>query len=168
MRYGTRCDHVRVGNLSIEASTVIFDPYKLAATGTPRKVLLCHQSTRLRPEDFQDMNQVTRRGSSWRNLVSNGEDKSIEFSDGPYNCVAIHKAGTPWRGGYVYMCTPASAGPTRQEYAPKMSPTLLAQHKFGKATQSIWAKPGNDRARSLQGAGGASASSAWTRRLPSS
>ena len=49
MRYGTRCDHVRVGNLSIEASTVIFDPYKLAATGTPRQVLLCGQSARLRP-----------------------------------------------------------------------------------------------------------------------
>jgi hypothetical protein len=54
-------------------------------------------------EDFQDMNQVTRRGTNWRNLVSNGEDKSIEFSDGPHNCVAVHKAGPPWRGGYIYV-----------------------------------------------------------------
>jgi hypothetical protein len=132
MRYGTRCDHVRVGNLSIEASTVIFDPYKLAATGTPRKVLLCHQSTRLRPEDFQDMNQVTRRGSSWRNLVSNGEDKSIEFSDGPYNCVAIHKAGTPWRGGYVYMlhasmCRTDTAGVRAEDVAYALGSTQIRQ-----------------------------------------
>ena len=49
------------------------------------------------------MNQVTRRGTNWRSLVSNGEDKSIEFSDGPYNCIAVHKPGPPWRGGYVYM-----------------------------------------------------------------
>jgi hypothetical protein len=35
--------------------------------------------------------------------VINGEDKSIEFSDGPYNCIAVHKPGPPWRGGYVYM-----------------------------------------------------------------
>jgi hypothetical protein len=49
------------------------------------------------------MNQVTRRGTNWRNLVADGEDKSIEFSDGPLNCVAIHRAGPKWRGGYVYM-----------------------------------------------------------------
>jgi hypothetical protein len=49
------------------------------------------------------MNQVTRRATNWRNLVRNGEDKSIEFSDGPHNCVAVHKPGPQWRGGYVYM-----------------------------------------------------------------
>ena len=54
-RGGLKCDIAldvvmyRAGNLSIEASTVIFDPYKLAATGTPRQVLLCRQSARLRP-----------------------------------------------------------------------------------------------------------------------
>ena len=35
--------------------------------------------------------------------MSNGEDKSIEFSDGPHNCIAVHKPGPQWRGGYVYM-----------------------------------------------------------------
>ena len=50
------------------------------------------------------MNQMTRRGTNWRNSVnSNGEDKSIEFSDGAHNCVAVQKAGPPWRGGYIYM-----------------------------------------------------------------
>jgi hypothetical protein len=106
---GLRCDMAldvvmyNVGNLSIEASTLIFDPYKLAATGMPTKWCFVRSHPSYDQEDFQDMNQVTRRGSNWRNLVSNGEDKSIEFSDGPHNCIAIHKAGPPWRGGYVYM-----------------------------------------------------------------
>jgi hypothetical protein len=49
------------------------------------------------------MNQVTRRGANWRNLAGDGEDKSIEFSDGPHRCVAVKKAGPPWQGGYIYM-----------------------------------------------------------------
>jgi hypothetical protein len=107
---GSNCDLAldvvlyRVRNLSIEADTVIFDPYKLTAIG--------HQSSQFcyvngnpgySQEDFQDMNQMTRRGTNWRNFVSNGEDKSIEFSDGSHNCVAVQRAGLPWRGGYTYM-----------------------------------------------------------------
>jgi hypothetical protein len=92
------------GNLSIEASTLIFDPYKVTAIGPPGKYCLVHRHPSYGQEDFQDMNQATRRGSNWRNLASSGdEDKSIEFSDGPHNCVAVHKAGPPWRGGYVYV-----------------------------------------------------------------
>jgi hypothetical protein len=55
---------------------------------------------------------VTRRGTNWRNLQINdtqdqwsGQDRlrSIEFSDGPRNCIAIRKPGPPWRGGFIYM-----------------------------------------------------------------
>jgi hypothetical protein len=90
-------------NLSVEASTLIFDPYKLTAVGLPNK--WCKVSGEgYDQEDFQDMNQVTRRGSNWRNLASRGGvDRSIEFSDGPHDCVAVVRAGPPWRGGYVYM-----------------------------------------------------------------
>ena len=49
------------------------------------------------------MNQVTRRGTNWRNPVYNGEDKSIEFSYGAHNCIAVKKNGPPWGGGYVYV-----------------------------------------------------------------
>jgi hypothetical protein len=58
------------------------------------------------------MNQVTRRGTNWHNLVVNdsqnqwyGGDRlrSIEFSDGSHNCIAVRKPGPVWRGGYVYM-----------------------------------------------------------------
>jgi hypothetical protein len=84
------------------------------------------------PENFQDMNQVARRGSNWRNLVSNGKDKSIEFSDGPYNCVAIHKAGTPWRGGYVYVlhagiCRTDTAGVCAEDVAYTLGSTQIRQ-----------------------------------------
>src|SRR3984893_9799869 len=70
------------GHLSIEADTLIFDPYKLTAIG-PQTSAYCYVNgnSGYDQEDFQDMNQVTRRGTNWRNLVSNGEDKSIEFSD---------------------------------------------------------------------------------------
>jgi hypothetical protein len=108
-RGGLKCDMAldvvmsRVGNLSIEASTLIFDPYKLAATGLPGKYCYVNSHPSYGQEDFQDMNQVTRRGTNWRNLVSDGEEKSIEFSDGPHNCIAVHRPGPKWQGGYVYM-----------------------------------------------------------------
>jgi hypothetical protein len=106
---GLRCDMALdvvmydVANLSVEASTLIFDPYKLVATGMPTKWCYVIGYPGYDQEDFQDMNQVTRRGTNWRNLASNGEDKFIEFSDGLRNCVAVHKPGPKWRGGYVYM-----------------------------------------------------------------
>jgi hypothetical protein len=104
----TNCDMAldvvtyNVGSLSIEADTLIFDPYKVVATGMPDQWCYVRGYPRYGQEDFQDMNQVTRRGTNWRNLASNGEDKTIEFSDGPHNCAAVRKAGPRWRGGYVY------------------------------------------------------------------
>ena len=29
--------------------------------------------------------------------------RSIEFSDGPHNCIAVRKPGPVWRGGYIWM-----------------------------------------------------------------
>jgi hypothetical protein len=48
------------------------------------------------------MSQVTRRGIGWQKLVADGEDKSVEFSDGRHNCIAVHRAGLKWCG---YVCT---------------------------------------------------------------
>jgi hypothetical protein len=92
------------GNLSIEADTLIFDPYKLTAIGhQTSQFCYVNGNSGYDQEDFEDMNQVTRRGTNWRNFVSNDEDKSIEFSDGPHNCIAVQKAGPKWGGGYIYM-----------------------------------------------------------------
>jgi hypothetical protein len=121
----------RVGNLSIEASTLIFDPYKVVATGMPDKWCYVRVYRRYDQEDFQDMNQVTRRGTNWRSLVSNGEDKSIEFSDGPY--IASRFTNLARLGAAVTStcCTPVSAGRTRPLYEPRISPMRSAHCKFG-------------------------------------
>jgi hypothetical protein len=55
--------------------------------------------------DFNDMNQVTRRGANWHDLRGAGDEKSIAFTDGPHDCVAVRHPGPRWRGGYVYMLT---------------------------------------------------------------
>lgn len=93
-----------VGNLSIEADTIIFDPYKLTAIGyQTSQFCYVNGNSGYDQEDFQDMNQVTRRGTNWHNLVGDGEDKSIEFSDGQRSCMAVKRAGARWAGGYTYM-----------------------------------------------------------------
>ena len=92
------------GNLLIEADTLIFDPYKLTAIGhQTSQYCYVNGNPGYGQEDFQDMNQVTRRGTNWRHLIGDGNDKSIEFSDGLYNCVAVQRAGPKWSGGYIYM-----------------------------------------------------------------
>jgi hypothetical protein len=93
-----------VGSLSVEADTIIFDPYKLTAIGyQTSQFCYVNGNTGYNLEDFQDMNQVTRRGTNWRNLAGDGEDKSIEFSNGPHNCIAVQRAGPKWAGGYLYV-----------------------------------------------------------------
>jgi hypothetical protein len=92
-----------VGNLSIEADTLIHDPYKLTATGFHSAYCYVNGDPGYDIQDFQDMNQVTRRGTNWHNLTGDGENKSIEFLDGPHPCIAIKRAGPPFQGGYIYM-----------------------------------------------------------------
>jgi len=100
------------GKLAIEADILIFDPYKVNANGSVPKWCYVNGYTGYDQEDFQDMNQVTRRGTNWHNLQINdmqdqwhGGDRlrSIEFSDGPRNCIALRKPGPVWRGGYIWM-----------------------------------------------------------------
>jgi hypothetical protein len=100
------------GKLAIEVDILGFDPYKVNPTGSLPRQCYVRSYLGYDQEDFQDMNQVTRRGTNWHNLQINdtqdqwhGGDRlrSIEFSDGPRNCIAIRKPGLVWRGGYVYM-----------------------------------------------------------------
>jgi hypothetical protein len=91
------------GRLSIEADILAFDPYAVFATGSPPGWCYVHGYMGYDQEDFQDMNQVTRRGTNWHNLQINGQARSIEFSDGPHNCIAVLKPGPVWLGGYTYM-----------------------------------------------------------------
>jgi hypothetical protein len=95
-----------VGKFAIEADILGFDPYKVYVTGSLPRQCYVRSYLGYDQEDFQDMNQVTRRGTNWHNLQINGQygqERSIEFSDGPHNCIAVHKPGPNWRGGYVHM-----------------------------------------------------------------
>ena len=92
------------GKLSIEADILVFDPYRVTAiAGSPPAYCYVHSYLGYDQEDFQDVNQITRRGTNWHNLQINGQERSIEFSDETHNCVAVLKPGPVWRGGYIYM-----------------------------------------------------------------
>lgn len=93
-------------DLSVEAAILVFDPYKLnAATGFPDSSCYINSYPDYDQLDFQDLNQVTRRGANWHGLQGTGDAKSIEFTDGPHHCAAIRRPGPRWGGGYIYMLT---------------------------------------------------------------
>ena len=112
MAFDVVIDHT--AKLSIEADILIFDPYKVNTNTHSSAPRFCYVRSYLGydQEDFQDMNQVTSRGTHWRNLqITDMQDqwsgqqrlRSIEFSDGPRNCIAARKPGPVWHGGYIYM-----------------------------------------------------------------
>jgi hypothetical protein len=92
-----------VGNLSVEADTLVFDPRKLSANGFPTSDCFVEGFPGYDLAEFQDMNQVTRRGTNFHGLTGTGEAKSIEFTEGDHNCLAIRRPGPRWGGGYTYM-----------------------------------------------------------------
>jgi hypothetical protein len=105
-----------IADLSVEADVLVFDPYKLRAdTGFPDADCFVAGYTGYDREDFQDMNRITRRGTDWRDfrgatcewsdLRAVCEAKSIEFSDGPRQCIAVRRPGPRWQGGFVWMLT---------------------------------------------------------------
>jgi hypothetical protein len=91
-----------LGTCQLKADILAVDPYKVTADGSPPKSCYVQGYMGYDQEDFQDMNRVTRRGTNWHNLQVNGQERSIEFSEGPRNCIAILKPGPVWRGGYIY------------------------------------------------------------------
>ena len=91
------------GKLYIEADILALDPYKVTANGSPPSWCYVHSYMGYDQEDFQDMNEVTRRGTNWRNLQIDGQARSIEFTDGSHQCVAFLRPGPVWLGGYTYM-----------------------------------------------------------------
>jgi hypothetical protein len=104
-----------VGDLSVEADVLVFDPYKLTATGFADRDCYVAGYTGYDQEDFQDMNRITRSGADWHDLRGETcqwsdsraacETKSIEFSYGPHKCIAIRRPGPRWHGGFAWMLT---------------------------------------------------------------
>ena len=89
--------------MTVEADILIFDPYKVTATGSVSSRCYVVDNRNYDVLDFSDMNQVTRRGTNFRNLLGAGDDKSIEFDDGNHHCKAIRHTGPRWQAGYVYI-----------------------------------------------------------------
>jgi hypothetical protein len=96
-----------VGRFAVEADALIFDPYKMTASFSFNKHCKVWSGFTDMPDDFKDLNQVTRRGVGWHNFVpggtQGGAQSTIEFSDGRRSCVALERLGPPWRGGYVWV-----------------------------------------------------------------
>ncbi|HVH81453.1 MAG TPA: hypothetical protein VM782_18780 [Stellaceae bacterium] len=89
--------------ISVEADLLIFDPYKVSGVGGVSPSCYVRGYLNYDVIDFADMNQVTRRGTNFRNLVGAGDDKSIEFDADGRHCKAIRHTGPHWQGGYVYI-----------------------------------------------------------------
>jgi hypothetical protein len=92
-----------VADLSIEADVLIMDPNKVTADGYPGPDCYVSGYDGFNQRDFEDINQVTRRGSNWHDLEGTGDDKSMAFSDGPRDCIAVRRHGPRYLGGYTYM-----------------------------------------------------------------
>jgi hypothetical protein len=105
-----------IGDLSVEADVLVFDPYKLRAdTLFPDADCYVAGYSGYDREDFADMNRVTRRGTDWHDWHGEScrwsderpacETKSIEFSEGRHQCIAVRRPGPRWHGGFVWMLT---------------------------------------------------------------
>jgi len=157
---GNSCDlaldvvGANTGKLYIEADILAFDPYKVTANGPPPRWCYVHGYLGYDQEDFQDMNSVTRRGTNWHNLQINGQERSIEFSDGSHNCVAVLKPGPVWLGGYTYMMhasicrtdtAAVQAGDIAYVLASLQTRTYDSVGNLRKAGDPIYGPTGNSR-----------------------
>jgi broad specificity phosphatase PhoE len=91
------------GNLTIEADAVVVDPYYVSAIGSQHHGCYAQAHYSDLRDDFPDMNQMTRRGSDWRNFVESGDLSAMEFSLGATDCRALEKRGPTWLGGHTYV-----------------------------------------------------------------
>jgi hypothetical protein len=109
MSQSGRCDiarqlaMVKNGHYEAEADVMIFDPYKVTAAGHQLKNCTVWTGYSNMPDDFRDMNQMTRRGIGWTNFVKGAPQSTISYTDGGRNCVAVERLGPPWHGGYVWV-----------------------------------------------------------------
>jgi DNA-binding winged helix-turn-helix (wHTH) protein len=106
---GGNCDIARQmamitnARYQIEADVKIFDPTKVAADGSQGKNCTVWSGFRHLPDDFKDMNQMTRLGSGWANFVKGNSQSTVSFVNNGRNCIAVERFGPPWHGGYVWV-----------------------------------------------------------------
>lgn len=92
-----------LGPLTIEADVMVFDPYYVSAIGHQHGYCAVESGHSDLHNDFPDMNQVTRKGGSWRNFLEDGDLTTMQFSVGSSECLAVEKRGPRWGIGRVYV-----------------------------------------------------------------
>ncbi|MBV8131691.1 MAG: hypothetical protein JO282_04160 [Alphaproteobacteria bacterium] len=92
-----------LGNLVIEADVIVVDPNYVSAIGSQHKGCYAQAHYSDLREDFPDMNQITRKGSGWRDYLESGDLTTMAFSVGSADCRAVEKRGPTWLGGHVYV-----------------------------------------------------------------
>jgi hypothetical protein len=92
-----------LGNLIVEADVMVFDPYYVSGIGHQHKFCAVQTGYGDLREDFPDMNQMTRKGTGWRNFLENGDLSTMEFSAASSECMAVEKRGPRWGIGHVYV-----------------------------------------------------------------
>lgn len=92
-----------VGNLAVEADILSFDPYKITGWGFPNKY--CFIAPReISVVEFQDLNQVTRRGKNFGDVTRTSDgDSFIGFVEANRPCIAMERLGPRWRGGHSWV-----------------------------------------------------------------
>jgi hypothetical protein len=93
------------------------------------------------PDDFKDLNQVTRRGTGWRNFAKGAPQSTMEFSDGAHNCLAVERLGPPWHGGYVWVvhasiCREDADTAAKRRYRRSLRDAATAPIRFGRQSES--------------------------------
>jgi hypothetical protein len=91
------------GNLAVEADILSFDPYKITGWGFPNKY--CFIAPReISVLEFQDLNQVTRRGKNFGGVTRTSDgDSFIGFVEANRPCIAMERLGPRWRGGHSWV-----------------------------------------------------------------
>ncbi|MBV9017408.1 MAG: hypothetical protein JO058_17320 [Alphaproteobacteria bacterium] len=91
------------GSLAVEADILSFDPYKITAWGFPNKY--CFIAPReIGVLEFQDLNQVTRRGKNFGGVTRTSDgDSFVGFVEANRICIAMERLGPRWRGGHSWV-----------------------------------------------------------------
>ena len=91
------------GNLAVEADILSFDPYKVTGWGFPSKY--CFIAPReISVVEFQDLNQVTRRGRNFGEVTRTSDGASfVGFVEANRPCIAMERLGPRWRGGHSWV-----------------------------------------------------------------
>jgi len=92
-----------IGKFKVEADVLTFDPTYVSAIGHQHRGCFVESGYSDLRDDFPDMNQMTRDGTSWRNFIERDDLTTIDFSIGAGDCRAVEKRGPRWREGYVYV-----------------------------------------------------------------